>query len=345
MVERLLISDAPQSGIPLVDGSLYQSAALCSGEDATLGYTLSTKRGKFSWEKVQVTVSDPFGLIETQLELPAAATLHVQPELRKIRPFPLRSQRTLPSAGSIPAYRGGSGTDFWSIREYYPGDPLRRLYWQKTAQHPGQFFTKEFEQEAIADVGLILDARGETNVRLSEDSLFEHSARAAASLAEVFLQQGNRVSLLVWGDPKASQFPGYGKVQLNRILNALGGITPNSENGRSNLNTIPTQMISSQSLVIVISPLATNDWRIFPRLRACGYQVLLISPDPLDYARSILPDDQVGRLASRLFRLERQLEISKIKQLWIPVIDWSISQPLSPLVRQALVQTRIQSRL
>jgi hypothetical protein len=70
----------------------------------------------------------------------------------------------------------------------------------------------------------------------------------------------------------------------------------------------------------------------------------LISPDPLDYARSKLPVDKIGRLASRLVRLERQLEISKIRQLWIPVIDWSVSQPLSPLVRQALIRTHIQAK-
>ena len=113
---------------------------------------------------------------------------------------------------------------------------------------------------------------------------------------------------------------------------------------RDNLQLVPIQMFSSHSLILVISPLAVGDWQLFPRLRACGYQVLLISPDPLDYARPRLPVDQTNRLACRLVRLERQLEISKIRQLWVPVVDWSVSQPLSPLVRQALAQTHIQSR-
>jgi uncharacterized protein (DUF58 family) len=174
--------------------------------------------------------------------------------------------------------------------------------------------------------------------------LFEHSARAAASLAEVFLRQGNRVGLLIWGDPKASLFPGYGKVQLNLILRALAQVTPDSDDSFNNLHSAPVRMFSSRSLILVISPLAANDWQAFPRLRAYGYQVLLISPDPLDYTRPSLPVDRAGRLASRLARLERQQEIYKIRQLWIPVIDWSVSQPLSPLVRQALIQAHIQSK-
>jgi hypothetical protein len=68
----------------------------------------------------------------------------------------------------------------------------------------------------------------------------------------------------------------------------------------------------------------------------------LISPDPFDYARHILPADPVTRLASRLARVERYLEIRKITQLWIPVIDWQVSQPLAPLVRDVLTHIHIQ---
>ncbi len=101
-------------------------------------------------------------------------------------------------------------------------------------------------------------------------------------------------------------------------------------------------MFSSHSLIVIISPLMSGDWRFFRRLRAYGYQVLLISPDPLDYAQHILPTDLDSRLATRLTRLERQLEINQITQLWIPVIDWQVSQPLAPLVRNALRHTHIQ---
>ncbi|HVM72799.1 MAG TPA: DUF58 domain-containing protein [Anaerolineales bacterium] len=342
MMEHLLMSDDPRPRVQVVDGRNRQSAVLMPGEEAKLGYTFQSERGIFAWETLHVTACDPFGLIEMRLDLPAAAEIQALPEIRKIRPFPLRTNRTLTSPGSIPARRGGSGTNFWGIREYHPGDPLRRLDWRLTARHPLQFFTKEFEQEAMADIGLILDARGKTNLQQGEDSLFEHSARAAASLAEVFLRQGNRLSLLIWGEPMVSLFPGYGKAQLNRILQALAQVTPDSDGSLNDLHFVPVQMFSSHSLILVISPLAANDWQLFPRLRAFGYQVLLISPDPLDYARAHLPVDNTGRMACRLTRLERQLEISRIRQLWIPVIDWSVSQPLSPLVRQALSRAHIE---
>jgi uncharacterized protein (DUF58 family) len=352
---RLCLSDPLQPGMSIKNDqnqqhlhrtadALQVSAILQSGEDAVFKYTFQSERGSFAWKTIRVKISDSFGLIETELDLPAAAKIQVRPEFNKFRPFSLRPQRTLHSAGSIPARLGGSGTDFWGVREYHPGDPLRRLDWRLTARHPHQFFTKEFEQEEIADIGLILDARQKTNLHIGEDSLFEHAARATASLAEVFLRQGNRVSLLVYQRPIASVFPGYGKLQLNRVLHTLAQITPESDSSFDSLQFLPIQMFSSHSLIVTISPLMSGDWRFFRRLRAYGYQVLLISPDPLDYAQPILPTDLDSRLAARLTRLERQIEINQITQLWIPVIDWQVSQPLAPLVRNALRRARIQRK-
>jgi uncharacterized protein (DUF58 family) len=339
---RLCLSDLHQEGMHRLKGQLLQPAALQPGEEAAFQYTFQAGRGSFTWKTLRVEAGDPLGLADVRLEVPAAAAIQVLPELRRNRPFPLRVQRTLPSAGSIPARRGGSGTDFWGVREYQPGDPLRRLDWRLTARHPRRLFTKEFEQESLADIGLIVDARSKTNLQNGDDCLFEYSARAAASLAESFLRMGNRVSLLIWGEPAISVFPGCGKRQLNRILRALAQASIASDGSLDDLHFVPTRMFSSHSLILVITPLASNDWRLFPRLRGHGYQVLVICPDPFDYARHMLPADESTRLAARLARLERQLEIAKVAALWIPVVNWAVSQPLAPLVRQALRSAHIQ---
>ena len=189
---------------------------------------------------------------------------------------------------------------------------------------------------------MILDARQKTDLRVGEDSLFEHSVRATASLAEVFLSQGNRVSLLVYGKHILNLFPGYGKVQLNRILHTLSQATTAADDNVRSLESIPLHIFPSHSFLLVLSPLAPYDWQLFPRLRAHGYQVLLISPDPIDFARPLLPNDVATRLATRLTKVERDREFNKIAQLWIPVIDWQVSQPLNPLIRAALSHSHIQ---
>jgi uncharacterized protein (DUF58 family) len=338
----LTLLDPLETEIKILEGQTRQIYCLKSGEEVEMKYSFRADRGQYCWKTIQAVISDPLGLIGTTLELPAPAEIQVRPELQRFRPFIIRPQSTLHSTGSIPARFGGSGTNFWGIREYQPGDPLRRLDWRLTARHPHKFFTKEFEQEEIADIGIILDARSKTDLRVNDDHLFEHSIQATASLAEMFLRQGNRVSLLVYGKSVVNLYPGYGKIQLNRILQTLAKAGTDDQNVGSSLQFIPLNSFSRHSLLIVISPLATNDWHLFPRLRALGFQALLISPDPVNFVQDVLPNDPTTQLAVRLTGLERTLEIHKIKQLWIPVVNWQVNQPLASLVRNAMRHVHIQ---
>ncbi len=341
----LRLYDPPQPGMRLTEGDLFQRSELLPGEETQFNYTFQVQRGKFSWQTLQTVLSGPLGLFETQLSIPAAGNLQIQPQLKKFRRIALRPYSTLHAPGSIPARLAGSGTDFWGVREYHPGDSLRWLDWRLTARHPNQFYTKEFEQEEIADILLVLDARKRTELRIGEDSLFEHNLGAAASLAEVFIRQGHRLGMLIFSERMLNVPPGYGKVQLNRILRNLARAAVGSNNTTISLDYLPIRTISSRALVIILSPLAPADFPVFPRLRAHGNQGLLICPDPIDFLgehEHELAQDPASRLAVRLARVQRHLELRKIAQLNIAVIDWRVSRPLSPLVRAALTKTRGQ---
>ena len=340
---HLFIDETVQAGMKITDGELSRWVELRPGESAELKYTFTAARGNFSWKSIRTVVSDPLGLIETEMFLPASAMIQIRPQIKKFKAIPFRPHSTLHSPGSIPARLGGSGTDFFGVREYHPGDSLRWLDWRLTARHPRKFFTKEFEQEEIAEIGLILDARQSTELRVGEESLFESSVGATASLAEMFLHQGHRVSLFVFGETMLNAFPGYGKTQLHRIMGCLSKAKVGTENRASaTLDFIPIRMFPSHALIIIISPLTSADRSLFLRLRAYGYQALLISPDPIDFAYPTLAQDATNRLAIRAARLERRLRLNDIAQLQIPVIDWQVSQPLFPLVRNALTRSRGQ---
>jgi uncharacterized protein (DUF58 family) len=343
---HLFINETIQSGMKITDGELSRWATVRPGESAELSYSFTSTRGNFFWKSTQVMASDPLGLVETKLVLPANATIQIRPLIKKFKAIPLRPHNTVHSPGSIPARLGGSGTDFFGVREYHPGDSLRTLDWRLTARHPRKFFTKEFEQEEIAEIGLILDARQTTNLRIGEENLFEHSVGATASLAETFLHQGHRVSLLIFGRAMLNAFPGYGKTQLHRIMGCLSKAEIELE-GRSSahLDFLPIRMFPSHALIIIISPLTSTDRSIFQRLRAYDYQALLISPDPIDFAYPTLKQDITSQMAIRATRLERRLQMNNIAQLQIPVIDWKVNQPLFPLVRNALTRSRGQREL
>jgi len=337
------ISETTQPEMKISADELSRWVTLRAGESTELKYTFTAARGNFTWKSIKTVVSDPLNLIESELSLPAEAMIQIRPPLKKFKAIPLRPHSTVHSPGSIPARLGGNGTDFFGIREYHPGDPLRSLDWRLTARHPRKFFTKEFEQEEIAEIGLILDARQGVDLRIGEESLFEACVGATASLAETFLHQGDRVSLLVFGGAMLNVFPGYGKTQLHRLLGCLSKAKVGTGNRSfTTLDFIPMRMFPSHALIVIISPLTSSDFSLFQRLRAYGYQALLICPDSLDFAGQTMAQDLTGQLAIRATRLEHRMQLNKIAQLYIPVIDWQVRQPLFPLVRNALSRSRGQ---
>ena len=335
---NLYLEDKLFPAMTILEEQPCQRVALSSGEATELRYKFKTARGIYAWSTIRACASDPFGLFNVECNISAPGKILVRPAPLQIRPVTLKPRATLPTAGPISARRAGSGTDFWGVREYRPGDSLHRINWNLAARHPHKLFTNDYEREEIADFGLILDARRLANTDTLEEALFEFSVSAVATLAKNFLRNGNRVSLLVFGETILTAFPGYGKQQLNLLLwnlarARLGGNLP-----FTSLKHFPTNLFPTRSLLVVFSPVDSRDQEAYARLRAFGYDVLLISPDPVDFVAQRLPRTQTNTLAFRTARVERVIQLKRLLKLGVRVIDWQVNQPLEPLVRDLAMQ-------
>jgi uncharacterized protein (DUF58 family) len=320
----------------ITEGSLSLHTALPPGEETEFNYTFKSIRGGYEWNHLTVKVSDPFGIFVTNKTIEAPERIFIQPRVKKFRPFQIHPWKTLSSPGSIPTRKSGCGTNFYGIREYHPGDPLRTLDWKKTARYPHQFFTREFEQERNADITLVIDGRKDLDLQNKNESLFEIEIKSAASLAEMFLHQGHRVGLSVIGENFIQVMPGYGKKQLHRILNSLSKATIKNDDGHKTLYKLPIKQFSTKTLIIFLSPFHYNDIVYYRKLRALGFQVVLICPDSIDFLFSETVKDNKDNMALRVSNLERRLNLDLVSQLSIPVIDWQVTEPLLPLIRSAL---------
>src|SRR5688572_7097710 len=124
---HLFMEEIVQPGMKITEGELSQWVTLRPGETTELKYAFTATRGNFSWKSIRTRVSDPLGLIETELLLPDNTTVQVRPQIKKFKGISVRPRNTVHSPGSIPARISGSGTDFFGVREYHPGDSLRTL--------------------------------------------------------------------------------------------------------------------------------------------------------------------------------------------------------------------------
>ena len=338
-LEETLIVDTVPAGLQVFEGQTRVVAALATGASVQIEYTARCSRGVYDLGSVQVTAFDLFGLFHWQRAVGAPATLTVLPQSVALRSIGIRPLRTLAHAGPVPARQGGSGIEFFGVRPYHAGDPLRWVNWTKTARHPGALFSNEFEQERIADVGLIVDARLRSNIWAHGDSLFEHSVRAAASLAGTFLDAGDRVSLLLYGSGIEWTFPGYGRLQRERIMLALARARPGERDIFEALEYVPTRLFPPHSQIVVVSPLWGDDLVTILRLRAWGYQTLVISPDPVAFEMAGMIGGHHLALAGRISRVERILLLRRLRQAGVWVIDWPVDRPLDQALAGALGRT------
>ncbi|MDX9953775.1 MAG: DUF58 domain-containing protein [Anaerolineae bacterium] len=322
----LLIEAPAPVALELRDGDTRCLARLAPQETLELRHDFGARRGRFDFPDVHVTSEEPLGLFEQTLLLRLKPQILVLPQFKALRSIGIRPRRTLGFTGPIPARQGGTGVDIYAVREYQPGDPLRRINWRATARYHDRAFTTEFEQERITDVGLILDVRRHTALQSGSEALLDHGVRATAALAARLLRDGHRVGLLLYGEGNQWVVPGYGRVQQARILRALAAAAPAESGFFDSLNFLSSRAFPPRSQLIFVSPLALGDGEMLFRLRGRGYSVWVLSLDMIGCEATMSP--LPSPLAIRLARIERTLLLRRLQQGGIVTVDWPLGTPL-----------------
>ena len=335
-LEEVLLTDLLPTGLIVRSGSSRHLVRLKQNETYTFTYTISGPRGGYVFEGIDARVHDHLAVSRSTGRVEAKGRLFVLPPVTRIRQVAIRPRGTRVYAGTIPARAGGAGTDFFGVRDYQPGDPPRAINWRTSARYADRFYSNEFQQERVADVGIVLDGRLRTNEFAGGHSLFEYSVQAAASLADALLNQGNRVGLLLYASYLSWTFPGYGKIQRERILHALANARAGESQVFSDLEYIPSRLFPPKSEIVIVSPLSEDDLKPLIHLRAQGYEVMVVSPNPVRFELSYLPANEMTQLAGRVVHMERILLLQKMGRAGIHVLDWEVSDPFDLFVKRRL---------
>jgi uncharacterized protein (DUF58 family) len=338
--EEIHIEDILPEGMEVIEGHTTIFTSLEAGEEITLEYTVQANRGDYRFTDTDTTIREGFGLFEKKFRIPSAHRLTVRPRPTRMKPMRVHPPQTRGFAGPIPSRQGGSG-NFLS-REYQPGDP-QRVNWKLAAHGSSELYTNIYEQERVADVGIILDAREQAYGDMAT-TRSSSSVQAAASLAEGIPERRQPGRPAGMGGIETA-FPGLAGSAPARILQALGRARTGRNFALETLRYLPTRSFPPRSQVILVSPLIQADAPILISLSALGYAVMVICPDIIRYDAGPIQPESRGSYALRLAHAERALLLQKIRRAGVQVIDWNVELPFETLARRYSVLRMAANRL
>ncbi|MFO0936956.1 MAG: DUF58 domain-containing protein [Gemmataceae bacterium] len=140
--------------------------------------------------------------------------------LRQIRRLHLRARRMVRTSlgGEYHSAFKGTGLTFEDVREYQPGDDVRRIDWNVTARmnHP---FVKRYVEERELTVLLVVDSSASMRFGLGNQTKRSIAAETAAVLAVCAAGNNDRVGFLSYTD-RVERYcpPGKGGRHILRLL-------------------------------------------------------------------------------------------------------------------------------
>lgn len=261
-----------QSPLPFASGSRLLTNL---GPHSRRFYTarhLLLQRGIYPLGPTLLTGGDLFGFFQSRRLISSSNTLLVLPMLFEL-PYVTLPAGSLPGTRSVTLKTSDITPHAAGLREYAPGDPLKRVHWPATARYR-RFMTKEFEQESETPVWIFLDAQrtaqagrsrspviwderrwlqARETVRLAEQTL-EYAVSAAASLARSILRQRRPLGLACSTAKPVILSPERGERQMNRILETLALLQADGELPFASLLAQQGRLLPRGSLIILITP-------------------------------------------------------------------------------------------
>ncbi|MDC5698688.1 DUF58 domain-containing protein [Intrasporangium calvum] len=235
--------------------------------------------------------------------------------------------------------RPGSGSEFNTIRQFHPGDRLRRIHWPVSLRTGALHVTSTYADED-AHVFLLVDAFSDLGPREGIDgrpTSLDVTVRAAGAISEHFLASNDRLTLRTVG---AANIPrlgvGSGTRHLRRVLETLASIAPASERRDDGERAI--RGVDPNALCLVLSPLIVpTTVGLAHTLAARGLTTVVVDTFPEHLAAD--PGSVYEALAWRIRLLAREAQVHSLVTRGVPVVPWqgpgSLDHVLRDIARRA----------
>jgi uncharacterized protein (DUF58 family) len=303
---------------------------LRANEEQTVELKLHCERwGAFSVGPVLFRARDLLGVRTWEGRAGEAQWLRIYPAEETLHSLvpPLETQVFV---GNQVSRARGEGIEFADLREWQPGDRVRRVNWRATALR-GTLWVNEQYPERNTDVVLFLDTFAE--VRAEGRSTNDRAVRAAATLARGYLQRKDRVGLVGFGGVLSWLLPESGTRQLYAIVDTLLTSDIVHSYAMRGVDVLPPRTLPPKALVLALTPLLDDRTAAaLLDLRARGYDLIVVEVSPLELLE---PDAaSAAQLGHRLWRLSREALRWRYEELGVPVVTWREGEPLAAPIEE-----------
>jgi uncharacterized protein (DUF58 family) len=226
----------------------HQLSEVGAGREAEIRVdALARRRGRARFRGLTLARTDPLGLVRALRSLAAPDTLLVLPRRYPLPELMLPGARRYQPGGIALASSVGDSEEFMSLREYRPGDPLKRIHWRSSAR-VGRAVVREHHDEFFVRHGLVLD----TFMPRGADDRFEEAVSVAASFAAGVRGQDSLLDLMFVG-PDAYVFTaGRGVGHLERMLEILAGVAPCADRSFAALHSLVVERHHALSGIVCV---------------------------------------------------------------------------------------------
>lgn len=251
-------------------------ARVRQGEEIVHTYTLScSKRGAYVVGPLVAIASDPIGVAQRETVLQEPFELLVHPRVSRVSVRPLTRLYEDPPIRPPVSKPWPSGLEFYGMREFRPGDDLRRIVWRASAR-TGRIMVREAEQGITDHLTVVLDTdRGSHSREGDHSESFETGVRIVASLGVVHLKEGYEVKVETNAGPLTRPLRGAGKAL--GLLDSLARLDMNREPLEAVLRRLVADPRRDAQLIIVTPRLEPTDAARLKMLLDRGVSVTVVA--------------------------------------------------------------------
>jgi len=217
-------------------------------------------RGRYELEGADLYFFDPFGLFFLKKRLRAGSELYIYPRVFTVSALPAMVKGNAPWFGIGSSRRtGGDDEEFFGIRDYRDGDPLKTIHWVSSARM-NKLIVKQFQRQSYCRATMIFNLEKEERGQMRE-SPGEYMISIAASLAKYLLANDVAVEVIAHTGEVFQLASNKGQEHMEEILRFLTVAACESSVGFAELFQEFYRSIPESSNLIVI--MRDKDWDSF----------------------------------------------------------------------------------